>query len=365
MRTSMAELATPVTAGVDTHAEFHVAAVVDGVGRPLGTERFAANTKGYKAFLGWAQRFGPLAQVAVEGTGSYGAGLARYLGAEDVKVVEVVRPNRQARRRRGKSDVTDALAAALAALSGEAAGAPKAATGAAEALRVLQVARQGAIKARTQASNELRDLVVTAPEELRARLAGLDRDAQVERAARFRPKQLTGALEATKAAMAYVARRHRALTAEIGRLDQALADIVADAAPERFLAKQGVGPVVATTLLRTVGDNPGRVRTEAAFAAMCGVSPVDASSGKHARHRLNRGGDRQANSALWRVVMTRITHDDPRTMAYVERRTKEGKSRKEIVRCLKRYVARELYKALVKPSAAARLTTRMAPDEAA
>jgi transposase len=283
----------------------------------------------------------------VEGAGSYGAGLKRHLAKVGIKVVEVARPNRQLRRRRGKSDVTDAIAAALAALAGEAWGRPQSSDGPAEAARVLRVARSGALKARTQAANQLRDLVVTAPEPLRAQMAGLGRPAQVDLAARFRPGASTDALEATKAAMASVARRHRELSAELARLGAALAELAHQVVPEAFMAKKGVGTQVATVLASTIGDNPGRINSEAGFAALCGASPVDASSGKQVRHRLNRGGDGQANSALWRLVRTRLTHHDPRTMAYVERRTKEGKTQKEITRCLVRYVAREVYKNLV------------------
>ena len=191
-----------------------------------------------------------------------------------------------------------------------------------------------------------RDLIVTAPAQLREQLAGLPRDQQAALAARFRPRDLADAAEGIKAAMAAVARRHRELTAEITRLDAALDTLVQRAAPQEFLARQGIATQTAGTLLATVGDNPHRLRSEASFAALCGASPVDASSGKQIRHRLNRGGDRQANSALWRIVIVRMAHD-LRTRAYVARRTAEGKTTKEIIRCLKRYVAREVYKALV------------------
>ena len=210
------------------------------------------------------------------------------------------------------------------------------------------VARRGAIKARTQAGNQLRDLIVTAPEQLRDKLAGLATAQRVALAARFRPGDLTCPAEAARAAMAAVARRHQVLTAEITQLDTSLEALAEHAAPAGFLAKKGVGTQVASILLATAGDNPGRLRTDASFAALCGASPVDASSGKQIRHRLNRGGDRQANSALWRIVFTRMSCD-PRTKAYVARRTAEGKTTKEIMRCLKRYVAREIYKALAVP----------------
>ena len=331
-----------VTGGVDTHAEVHVAGMVDQAGRVLGTREFRADAAGYRAALAWMRGHGDLAKVGVEGTGSYGAGLARYLAAEGVEVTEVIRPNRQARRRRGKSDAADAVAAALAALNGEASGTPKSGDGAVESIRALRVARRGAVKARTQAGNQLRDLIVTAPEQVRDKLVGLATAQRVRLAARLRPGDLTGPAEGVKAAMAAVARRHQVLTAEITQLDASLDALVQHAVPAGFLAKKGVGTQVASILLTTAGDNPGRLRTEASFAALCGASPVDASSGKQRRHRLNRGGDRQANSALWRIVFTRMACD-PRTQAYVARRTTEGKTTKEIMRCLKRYVAREVY----------------------
>ena len=344
----IAEPVGPVTGGVDTHADVHVAAAVDQVGRVLGTQAFPADAAGYAGALAWMRAHGELAKVGVEGTGSYGAGLARYLASCGVEVVEVIRPNRQARRQRGKSDTADAVAAALAALNGEAAGVPKSGDGAAESIRALRVARAGAVKARTQAGNQLRDLIVTAPEQVRRQLAGLSRGRQVDVAAQFRPRDLADPAGGIRAAMASVARRHQALSAEIARLDAALEELLTCAAPAELLAKQGVATQVAATLLATTGDNPGRVRREASFAALCGASPVDASSGKQLRHRLNRGGDRQANSALWTIAMTRLAHD-PRTKAYLARRTTEGKTKKEIIRCLKRYIAREIYKALCRP----------------
>jgi transposase len=333
---------------VDTHADVHMAAAVDKVGRVLGTRAFPADAAGYRAALAWMRAHGELAKVGVESTGSYGAGLARYLTGCGIAVAEVIRPNRQARRQRGKSDTADAVAAALAALSGEAAGVPKSRDGAVEPIRALRVARAGAVKARTQAGNQLRDLILTAPEHVRRQLAGLSRERQVDAAARFRLRDLAAPAGGVRAAMASVARRYQDLAAEIARLDAALEELVTHAAPAGFLAKQGVATVVAATLLATVGDNPGRVRKEASFAALCGASPVDASSGKQLRHRLNRGGDRQANSALWTIAMTRLAHD-PRTKAYLARRTAEGKTKKEVIRCLKRYIAREIYKALCRP----------------
>jgi transposase len=344
----IAEQMLPVIGGVDTHADVHVAAVVDQVGRVLGTQAFPATAAGYRAALAWMRAHGELVKVGVEGTGSYGAGLARYLAACGIEVAEVMRPNRQARRQRGKSDAAGAVAAALAALSGEASGVPKSRDGAVEA----GPGAAGGPGRRGQGPHPGRQPAAR-PGPHRTRqvhlpLAGLPGQRQVDLAARFRPHDLAGPAEGAKAAMASVARRHQELAAEIARLDAALEELLTRAAPPEFLAKQGVATVVAATLLTTAGDNPGRVRKEASFAALCGASPVDASSGKQLRHRLNRGGDRQANSALWTIAMTRLAHD-PRTKAYAARRTTEGKTRKEIIRCLRRYIAREIYKTLCQP----------------
>lgn len=340
-----------VFGGVDTHAGVHVAAAVDLVGRVLGSESFPVSGEGYERLLGWLRGHGELARVGVEGTGSYGAGLTRFLAGQDVVVAEVSRPDRQRRRRHGKSDPVDAVSAALAALRGDC-GIPKSGTGAAESVRALKVARRGAVKARTQAGNQLRDLVITAPAVLREQLQDLGDAARAAAAAAFTCGDAADAAEGMKAAMASVAGRWRAADAEVTRLDAALAGLIARTAPAGFLDRQGVGTQSASALIAATGDNPGRVRAEAGFAAMCGVSPVDCSSGKQERHRLNRGGDRQANSAIWRIVITRMRYD-PRTRAYVAKRTGEGKTRKEIIRALMRYVAREVWKALVRPARAA------------
>jgi transposase len=344
---SMHHLEREVTGGVDTHSEQHVAAVVDEAGRILGTEAFPATGKGYRQLLSWMGSYGCLVKVGVEGTGSYGAGLARYFSDESVTVVEVNRPNRQARRRRGKSDTTDAEAAARAALNGEATGTPKSADGPAEALRALRVARRSAVKARTQAANQLRDLMVTAPEELRVKMRGLRTQERVAICARLRPGSYLEPNEATKAAMRCLARRHQELTVEIEDLDAVIAPLCHHANPA-LLSALGVGPEVASALLVAAGDNPDRMHSEGSFASLCGSSPVEASSGKVTRHRLNRGGNREANNALWRIVMVRLACDN-RTQIYADRRRAEGKSKKEVLRCLKRYVAREVYYLLVSP----------------
>lgn len=341
----MADDTPEVILGLDTHAETHTAVVIDHLGRVQGTLTVETTLAAFRRLFGWAHSFGELRRAGVEGTGAYGAGVARFLSDQGVQVVEVDRPNRQRRRRRGKSDPTDAEAAARAVLAGDATATPKARVGVVESIRVLRVARQGAVKARTQAGNQLKDLILTAAEDLRAELRPLKTKQRAARAARFRPDSGTDPVAATKRAMRHVARRYQALTDEIRQLDADLAALVGAAAP-RTLARPGVGVEVAGQLIVTAGDNVERLRSEASLAALCGASPVEASSGKVTRHRLNRGGDRRANNALWTVAFNRLHHHPP-TRAYAERRTKEGKSDRDILRCLKRYIARELFPLLV------------------
>jgi transposase len=345
-KTSMAQRAVPrVTVGVDTHLDSHVARAKDQLGRRLAEREIPATPAGYRQLLEWAKSLGEVEAFGVEGTGSYGAGLARYLRQEGQVVLEVIRPNRQARRRNGKSDPADADAAASAALSGDASAVPKAGDAMVEMIRVLRVARSTAIKARTQAVNALKALVVTAPASLRESVRGLGNTQLVATCARLRADQLADPEGATKLAMRHLARRYQALDAEAQALTVEIDRLVARAAPQ-LLALFGVGPECAAALLITAGDNPHRLRSEAAFSMLCGASPVQASSGKVVRHRLNRGGDRQGNAALHRVVITRLRWHQP-TQHYMERRTKEGKSKTEIIRCLKRYVAREVFYILV------------------
>jgi transposase len=336
-----------VFGGVDTHGRTHHAAVIDGAGRLLGDAEFAATAAGYAALLAWLGGFGRIVKVGVEGTGTYGAGLARHLAAAGVAVLEVDRPDRKTRRRQGKSDPIDAIAAARAVLAGTATGAPKTRTGPVEAIRALRVARRGAVKARTAALNQLHGLLTSAPEPLRAELAGLRTDELVGRCAGFRinPDRLLEPTMATKAALHAIARRIRALEDEIALADARLRGATATVAP-CTTAIFGAGPDVAGQLLVTAGDNPERLRSEAALAHLAGISPLPASSGRTDRHRLNRGGDRAANSAIHRIVLCRMRHHE-RTRAYVARRTTQGLSKKEIMRCLKRYIVREVHTALL------------------
>ena len=316
----------------------------DQLGRRLGERAIPTTPAGYADLLAWAEGLGVLEAFGLEGTSSYGAGLARHLRREGQVVVEVIRPNRQARRRNGKSDPADADAAASAVLSGDASGPPKAGEGTVEMIRALRVARSTALKARTQAANAMQALVVTAPDQLRQSLRGLSKIELVRTCARARPGKLAGTTAATKAALRSLAVRHEALEAEVKALDGEIGPLIATIAPE-LIAVFGVGPDTAGALLVAAGDNPDRLRSDAAFSMLCGSSPVEASSGKVTRHRVNRGGDRQANAALYRIVLVRLRHHEP-TQDYMRHRTAEGKSKPEIIRCLKRYVAREIYAVL-------------------
>lgn len=343
--TTMTETEPGVTLGIDTHRDTNVAAVLDARGQILGSETFPTTTEGHCALTQWAQGFGPLAVAGVEGTGSWGVGITRYLTKVGVRCVEVNRPNRQHRRRHGKSDTADAIGAARAVQGGIDTGAPRGNNGLAESLRVNRVAHRSAVTARTAAINQLRSLVSTAPDELRARLAALPATKLVTTAARLRPNHGLDPANATKVAMRSLAQRITYLNKELKDLAAYRHQLVAAAAPTELLHEPGVGDAVAADLLITIGDNPDRITTEAAFAALCGVSPIDCSSGRQQRHRLNRGGDRHANRALWRIVMVRLAWD-PETRDYLNRATNSGKTNKEAIRCLKRYTARHIWRLL-------------------
>ncbi|MCW2943289.1 MAG: family transposase [Actinoallomurus sp.] len=337
-----------VTGGVDTHKDTHHAAVVLMNGRRLADREFPATAAGYTDLLEWLQSYGRLHAVGVEGTGSYGAALARHLTGEDVKVIEVNRPDRRQRRSKGKSDPLDAYAAADAVLSGRASAVPKAGDGITESIRALHLVRSGAVKSRTACMNELHALLVTAPAELREDLSGRRGAKLAAACADLRPLgDLADPAQGTRYALRRLAGRWHDLSTEIVDLDAQLEVLVKHARPD-LLEIKGVRVETAAQLLSTCGDNPDRLYSEASFASLCGVSPVPASSGKTTRHRLNRGGDRQANRALYVIALSRMAHD-ARTRDYVQRRTAEGLSKKEIIRCLKRYIARELYKILTTP----------------
>jgi len=342
---TIVEPARLVTGGVDTHLDVHVAAALDELGALLGTESFATTPAGYVELFDWFESFGPLGRVGVEGTGSYGAGLARSLLARGVEVVEVDCPNRKARHRAGKSDTIDAISAARGALSGQAKGQPKGGTGPVEAMRVLLIAKRSARSERVRTLNQMRHLVFVAPDDIRARFHGLNVYNLTRQAAAMRPRPGNQVDYVTLMTLRELGRRALGLEDEIDRLDDLLEPIVADHAPG-LLNMFGAGIFVAATLAVAAGDRPDRIRNEAAWAHLCGVAPIPASSGKTTgRYRLNRGGNRQANSALHRIVLVRMGHHEP-TRDYFERRRAEGRTTLEIMRCLKRYVARETFKQL-------------------
>ena len=330
-----------ITGGVDTHADVHVAAALDPIGGLLGVQEFPATPAGYARLLGWLGGFGTVCLVGIEGTGSYGAGLARHVTAAGIRVAGVDRADRQDRRRQGKSGPLDAVSAARAAQSGRARGAPKGRDGSVEAIRALMVARRSAAGERTQTINQARALIVTGPEDLRARFARHTAAALIAELASLRPRPGSTVGYATRIALRALGRRAQFLDAQLERLDELIVPLVTAHAP-RLLALYGIGAHTAALLLIAAGDHPERLRSEAAWAHMCAAAPIPASSGKTVRHRLNPGGNRHANHALWRIVFTRMG-SHPATRAYVERRAGEGKSTAEIIRCLKRYVAREVY----------------------
>ncbi|ABK70144.1 IS110 family RNA-guided transposase [Mycolicibacterium smegmatis] len=337
-----------VVIGADTHLDtIHLAALSE-TGKPLGDAEFPTRPSGYYVAVKWAQSFGTVTLAGVEGTNSYGAGLTRALQDGGIDVVEVNRPDRAARRRRGKSDPLDAYAAARTALSGHGLAAPK--DERTLALSALLTARRGAVKAHTAATNQIQSLLVTAPSELRECYRRYTTRGLVKELARCRPTAHTdptavAVLTALKA-LAYRAQflhhQEHELTEQIHTLTQQM--------NPGLRAAHGVGPDTAAALLITAGMNPHRLRSEAAFAALCGAAPVPASSGKTTRHRLSRGGDRTANNALYRIALVRMSND-PRTPDYVARQTANGRSKIEIIRLLKRAVAREVFRLLSQPCA--------------
>lgn len=332
-----------VIGGVDTHKDLHVAAVIDERDRVLGTECFASTRQGYKRMLAWMRSFGELVRVGVECTGTYGAGLLRYLQQAGVTVLEVTVPDKADRRRRGKDDVIDAQNAAHAALAGKRTVTPKSRDGMIESLRVLKACRKTAVAARRVALQMIQTTIVSAPDELRESLRSLTRMQLVRTLAAWRPDlgDYRSVASAYRIALKSLGRRYLELHDEIADLDTMIAALVKELAPE-LVERNSIGYESAAQLLLTAGDNPERLKSEASFAALCGVSPVPASSGKVTRHRLNRGGDRAANSALHIIAIGRL-RTDPRTKAYVEKRIAEGHSKLEAIRCLKRYIAREVF----------------------
>lgn len=366
--------AVPIAVGIDTHADINVAAVIDHVGRELGHASFDTTPAGHCQLEAWARTHGEVRIVGIEGTGVYGAGICAHLTNAGFAVVEVDRPDRKSRRFEGKSDSIDAYAAARAALSGRATGTPKTRDGNVEMIRVLRVARTSAIKARAVALTQLKAVIKTAPEPLRSELRNLDgatllnacRSLPADRGpaptpsphAKRRPRsgRLCDPTAATCATLTRLANRIAELDCELRDIDDDLDELTVETAPT-LIALFGVGTDTASQLLTTAGDNPDRIKTSAAFAMLCGVAPIPATSGKTTnRHRLNRGGDRHANSALYRIAMCRLRYDQ-RTQAYRDRLRHTGKTAKEAMRIIKRAIAREVYQAITTDLATTKLQT--------
>lgn len=322
------------------------AVALDSRGRLLGDAQFPATSAGYQDLCAWLEGFGTIEALGIESTSSYGAGLTRWLTARQIRVLEINQPHKHTRSRKGKSDSVDAEAAARKVLSGECAVVPKDTGGAIESIRHLRVAREGAVKARSAALCQLGDLIVTAPAELRESLLCKTLVGQARQCARLRPdpERLAQPLHAAKCALRSVALRIVALEKEVSQLDQALETLVRRAAP-RTTSLLGVGTQHAGQLLVTAGQNIERLTSEAAFAHLCAAAPIPASSGLTRRYRLNRGGDRSANRTLRMIAVVRLRYC-PRTRTYAARGMAEGLSKREIIRCLKRYIAREVYGAL-------------------
>ena len=344
----MAEIIGSLYGGIDTHKDIHVAAVIDHLGRFVQTRSCPTSTAGYEGLWDWMESLGAIAAIGIEGTGSYGAGVTRYLRGRGVVIKEVNRPNRQLRRQRGKNDAVDAEAAARAVLAGHAAGDPKTQDGIAESIRLYRLMLLTFRKEHTALINTLRNVLLTGPDSLRQQLEAMPSATLFRHCSRLRVgNNVSDPAEATRATLRTLARQINELDTQLKEIRTQLTCLVTEANPELISAK-GVGVDSASILLVAAGDNPERLRNEASFAALCGVSPIEASSGKNSRHRLNRGGNRQANNALWRIAMSRV-QTDPRTKEYVARKRSEGRTPRHILRCLKRFIARELYRILTDP----------------
>jgi transposase len=330
--------------GVDTHRDEHVLAVLTAAAAVVAGQAVRANARGYRETLRFAERYAAGRRAwAIEGTGSYGAGLARYLAARGETVLEVSRTPRAERRLRGKDDALDAARTARAALASDSMAVPRAGERR-EALRLLLVARRSAVDVRREALGQLRGVIVTAPDRLREELRALPTGKLLHRCSRLRRSSTASPDElATRLVLRSLAQRIEAATREADELEHELLGHVRALAP-RLLDEPGVGPIVAAQLI-VAWSHPGRVRSEACFARLAGVAPVPASSGQTQRHRLSRGGDRQLNRALHTIVLHRRQHDPP-TRDYIARRIAEGKSRRDATRLLKRYLARRLYRLL-------------------
>ena len=334
-----------VIVGVETHKANHMAVAIDAQGARLSCLTVPTTRKGYQDLEIWASRFGEIKAFGIEGTGTYGAGLSRALMARGHEVFDVMGPIRQLRYLHGMSDGLDAESAARSVLNGQATATAKAQTGSSEMIRHLKIARDSAVKAKSQAMITLKTLIINAPTELRETLDGIRGPISLIRhVAAFRPGDFATPVASAKTAMRAIARRWLRLHEEIQAHDRELDRLVRDGAPE-LMKSHGISTMTVAEMLILIGDNPERIRFEAALAKMCGVCPIPASSGKTNRMRLNRGGNRQANAAIYRVAIVRM-RDHEKTKAYAARRSSEGKTRREIVRCIKRYIVREVYRTL-------------------
>lgn len=338
-----------LVAGIDTHKHTHHVAIVTVLGQPITDREFDTTPAGYRQIVDYLHAAGTISVVGVEGTGSYGAGISRVLVSAGFAVAEVARPNRRSRRLRGKSDPLDAKQAALSVLAEVDTAVPKSGDGAVEALRMLLTERRSAAKARSQTMNQIHALLITSPDSVREDYRTLGATALVTALSRTRPKTGTRPDHVARRVLKRLARRHEALSDEIALIEQEMEPLIRSVNATLF-SLSGVGPVTAATLLVAAGDNPERLSTMASFAALTGVAPIPASSGQRTRYRLSRGGNRHANNALHRIVLSRMRHREPRTVAYFERRRGEGLSDRDIIRCLKRHIANEVYKALVNPN---------------
>lgn len=331
-----------VVIGVDTHKHVHVAAVMDTIGGILATLTLTTDTGGFKQLLEWAAGFGKVLAFGIEGTGSYGATLTSFLRRHGHKVVEAGRPDRRSRRANGKSDTLDAENAARSVLAGFATATPKSADGAVEMIRQLKIAHDSAVTDRSAAMVTMKAMLVHGSDELRRETSRKTQIMLARHLAALRPRALASPDDALRHSLRSLARRWQQLDAEAKELSSMIEQLVVDTAPQ-LLEQFGIGADTAAEILIVVGDNPERIRSEAAFAKLAGISPVPTGSGMTSgRHRVNHGGHRQLNAAIYRTVIVRMRFHEP-TIAYVARRTAEGKSKREIIRCLKRYVIREVY----------------------
>lgn len=338
----------PIVIGVDTHKYVHVAAAMDAVGATLATRTIATDSAGFEQLLQWAAALGTITAFGVEGTGSYGAGLTSWVRRHGYKVVEVARPDRRLRRLNGKSDPLDAENAARAVLAGSATAIPKTADGSVEMIRHLKVAHDTAVKARSAAIITLKAILVHAPEPLRLAVAGKTQRMLARQLAALRACVLATPADSIRYVLRSIAKRWLALDQEIGALADAIQKLVLKQAPH-LVEAFGIGVDTAAEILIVAGDNPERIKSEAALAKLAGISPVPTGSGMTSgKYRINHGGHRQLNAAIYRTVIVRMQHHEP-TKAYVTRRTTQGKSKRDIIRCLKRYVIREVYH-LIRPT---------------